>query len=678
MSDATETILTTCPRDCYDSCGIAVIKRQGEIAQVRGDPNHPVSRGKLCAKCSTGYNREWRDPEVRLTKPLRRIGLKGAGQFEPVTWDVALTAIAERFKHITATSGAQTILNTHYTGTISALAFFFPLRFFHRLGATEVSPDTICNMAGQVALTYVYGTGIDGFDPRTARDAACIVVWGANPSASAPHAHEHWLTEAPGKIVVVDPVCTPTAQAADLYLQPFPGSDAALAFAWLHVLWRDRLIDYEFVNAHTIGWDELEPLLAGCTPAWGEAQTGVPARLIEEAARLYGQGPSLLWLGQALQRHRTGGNVIRSCALLPAVTGNLGKPGAGFLYLNWNLEQRHIDTTYLTAPQLAASTPPAISHMDLATYLEDPARSQALVCWNNNIAASNPEQTRLRQALKRDDLFTVVLDLFATDTTDYADFVLPAASFLEFNDLVAGYFYPTVSAQVKVTEPLGEALPNQEIFRHLAQAMGYEEAELYESDEAILETLLRQSPLGDDFASLAAKGTVAMSPAPILQFPDLVFPTPSGHIEIASAQAEAEGHPRVPQPWVNGMPAEGRLRLLSPASSLCLNSSFANDERLARRMGPATIAMHPTDAAERGLAEGDDVWVSNETGGLTLRVTLLTAFPRGMVLAHKGRWPKREATQANVNTLNAGEKADMGENTCVHGVEVMITPLVQS
>jgi anaerobic selenocysteine-containing dehydrogenase len=150
--------------------------------------------------------------------------------------------------------------------------------------------------------------------PAQRRDAACIVVWGANPSALAPHAHEHWLTEAPGKVVVIDPVCTPTAQAADLYLQPFPGSDAALAFAWLHVLWRDGFIDHEFVSTHTIGWDELEPLLAGCTPAWGEAQTGVPARLIEEAARLYGQGPSLLWLGQALQRHRTGGNVIRVAA----------------------------------------------------------------------------------------------------------------------------------------------------------------------------------------------------------------------------------------------------------------------------------------------------------------------------------------------------------------------------
>jgi len=678
MADTTETILTTCPRDCYDSCGIAVVKRNGVIAQVRGDPRHPISRGKLCAKCSTGYNREWRDPQARLTQPLRRIGPKGAGQFEPATWDVALTTIADRFKHITATSGAQTILNTHYTGTISVLAFFFPLRFFHRLGATEVSPDTICNMAGQVALTYVYGTGIDGFDPRTARDAACIVVWGANPSASAPHAHEHWLTEAPGKVIVIDPICTPTAQAADLYLQPFPGSDAALAFAWLHVLWRDGLVDHEFVNAHTIGWGELEPLLAGCTPAWGEAQTGVPARLIEEAARLYGQGPSLLWLGQALQRQRTGGNVIRSCALLPAVTGNLGKPGAGFLYLNWNLAQRHIDTTYLTAPQLAPSAPPSMSHMDLAMYLEDPTRSQALVCWNNNIAVSNPQQTRLRQALQRDDLFTVVLDLFATDTTDFADFVLPAASFLEFNDLVAGYFYPTVSAQVKVIEPLGDALPNQEIFRRLARAMGYREPELYESDAEILETLLRQSPLGDTFSSLAAKGTVAMSPDPILQFPDLVFPTPSGHIEIASAQAEADGHPRVPQPWVDARPAEGRLRLLSPASALCLNSSFANDAKLATRMGPATIAVHPADAAERGLAEGDAVLVSNATGCLPLRVTLSTAFPRGMVLAHKGRWPKQEATQANVNTLNPGEKTDMGENTCVHGVEIVLTPLTQA
>jgi anaerobic selenocysteine-containing dehydrogenase len=677
MPDSQEIILTTCPRDCFDTCGIAVVKRNGVIAHVRGDPNHPVSRGKLCAKCSMSYNREWRDPQARLTRPLRRIGLKGEGRFEPVSWDTALAAIADRFKQVVATTGPQTIINTHYTGTISLLAFLFPLRFFHRLGATEVTPDTICLMAGVVALNYVYGTALDGFDPRTARDAACIVVWGANPSASGPHAHEHWLREAPGKVVVIDPIRTPTAQAADLHLQPFPGSDAALAFALLHVLWRDGLIDSDFVAAHTVGWEELEPLLVDCTPAWGEATTGVPARLIEEAAHLYGRGPSLLWLGLGLQRQPTGGNVIRACALLPAVTGNLGKHGAGFLYLNWNFNSphRYLDDAYLTAPHLAMQTPPPISHMDLAACLEDPTRSQALVCWNINIAASNPEQARLRRALMREDLFTIVLDLFPTDTMDFADFVLPAASFLEFDDLVAGYFHLSLSAQVKAMEPLGEALPNQEIFRRFARAMGYSEPELYESDAEMIATVLRKAGLLEDFRTLAAKGTVPVSPEPVIAFADLTFPTPSGRIEIASARAEADGYPRVPLPLADPRPVGGRLRLLSPASPWLLSNSFANVAKIAARIGPATIALHPADAAERGLAEGDEALVANETGSLPLRVTLSEALARGVALSHKGRWPKREPAQANVNVLNPGQKSDMGENTCVHSVEVVVTPL---
>jgi anaerobic selenocysteine-containing dehydrogenase len=675
MPGSQEIILTTCPRDCFDTCGIAVVKRHGVITHVRGDPRHPVSRGKLCAKCSIGYNREWRDPQARLTRPLRRVGPKGEGRFEPITWDAALATIADRLGEIAATAGPHTIINTHYTGTISLLAFLFPLRFFHRLGATEVIPDTICLMAGVVALNYVYGTGLDGFDPRTARDAACIVVWGANPSASGPHAHEHWLREAPGRVVVIDPIRTPTAQAADLHLQPFPGSDAALAFALLHVLWRDGLVDYDFVKAHTVGWEELEPLLADCTPAWGEAATGVPARLIEEAAHLYGGGPSLLWLGLGGQRQRTGGNVIRACALLPGVTGNLGKPGAGFLYLNWNFNApyRDLDEAYLTAPHLAAGPLPRLSHMDLAACLEDPRRAQALVCWNMNIAASSPEQERLRRALRREDLFTVVLELFPTDTTDFADVVLPAASFLEFDDLVAGYFHLRLSAQVKAMEPLGEALPNQEIFRRLARAMGYREPELYESDAEILAAVLRKANLGEDFASLSAKGSVPVSPEPIIQFADLTFPTPSGRIEIASARAAADGHPRVPLPLADPRPAAGRLRLLSPASPWLLSDSFANVEKIAARLGPATIALHPADAAARGLTEGDDALVANETGGLALRVTLSESLPRGVALSHKGRWPKREPGRANVNALNPGQKSDMGENTCVHGVEVMIT-----
>src|SRR5271167_2575437 len=272
---ADEVLITTCPRDCYDSCGIRVVKRDGAVIAVRGDPDHPVSRGTLCGKCSTAYNREWRDPARRLSVPMRRSGPKGQGSFEPISWGTALTEIAARLKGVLAEHGAGSILNAHYTGTISLLAGIAPLRFFNRLGATEVTPDTICNMAGHVALRYVYGTSLDGFNPRAAQDAACIVVWGANPHASAPHAHEHWLPEAPGKVIVVDPIRTPTAAQADMHLQPFPGSDAALAFAMLHVIHRDGLIDEEFIAAHVLGWQEIEPQIAACDLAKLSALTGV-------------------------------------------------------------------------------------------------------------------------------------------------------------------------------------------------------------------------------------------------------------------------------------------------------------------------------------------------------------------------------------------------------------------
>jgi anaerobic selenocysteine-containing dehydrogenase len=677
MPVTTEIVRTTCPRDCYDSCGIVVVKRDGHVSQVRGDPEHPVSRGKLCEKCSAGYNREWRDPRVRLTRPLRRVGRKGEGRFEAVSWDIALRTIADRLGSIISTTGAQAILNVHYTGTISLIAFLFPLRFFNRLGATEVTPDTICNMAGQVALSYVYGTGLVGFDPRTVRDAATIMIWGANPSASAPHTQEHWVAKAPGRVIVVDPVRTATAAAADLHLQPYPGTDAALAFALLHVLRRDGLVDRRFVEAHTIGWGELEALLHDCTPSWGEAATGVSARRIEEAAHLYGAGPSLLWLGQALQRQARGGNVIRACAMLPAVTGNVGKRGAGFLYLNWdlNLAERFLDDAYLTASHIAAHPVPRISHMDLAARLEDPTRARGLVCWNMNIVASSPEQARLRRALSREDLFTVVLDLFPTDTTDFADFVLPAASFLEFDDLIAGYFQLALSAQVKVMEPLGEALPNQEIFRRLARAMGYSEPELYEADGGIIATLLQKSGLGLDFPALAARGTVPVTSEPLIAFGDLKFPTPSGHVEIASARAEADGHPRVPLPLADPRPTDSRLRLLSPASSWRCNSSFGNVSKMNTREPSATVVLHPADAADRRLCDGERAVLANETGRLTMRVRVSDTVPCGVALTHKGRWPKQEQDQVNVNWLNPGHKADMGENTCVHGVEVTIAPI---
>jgi anaerobic selenocysteine-containing dehydrogenase len=487
--------------------------------------------------------------------------------------------------------------------------------------------------------------------------------------------HEHWLPEARATgatTIVVDPIRTDTAAEADLHLQPFPGSDAALAFALMHVLVRDGLHDEGFLAEHAVGWDELEPLLTHCSPSWAEEVTGVPAGLIEKAAHVYGNGPSLLWIGQGLQRQPTGGNVMRAVAALPAVSGNLGKRGAGFLYLNG--DYRGIDGDYLVGSRLANNPPEPVSQMDLAAVLEDPGRARALVCWNINPAASNPQQARLRRALAGEQLFTVVLDVFPTDTTDLADLVLPAASFLEFDDIVAPYFYATLSAQVKAMEPPGEALPNTEIFRRLGAAMGFDEPELRETDREIIDGLLERSGLGITWEELAERGTVDASPEPIVQFEDLRIPTPSGKVELASERAEADGHPRTPLPLADPRPEGARLRLLSPATGWLLNDTFGNDPRIVRRIGEAHVALHADDAAERGLAAGDRAVLENEEGRLELRVEISDIVPRGVALSHKGRWPRNEPGGVNVNVLHPGRKADMGESTAVHGVEVEIRP----
>ena len=674
MSPQTERIRTTCPRDCYDGCGIVVERRNGRIGRVLGDPDHPVSRGALCGKCAVAYNGVWQDETARLRYPLRRVGPKGSGRFERIGWDAALANIAAKLSEVVETAGPQAILHTHYSGTLSLLAYMFPLRFFHRLGATEVEPDTICNMAGHVAWGLLFGDSAKGFDPRTAADARCILIWGANPSHSAPHAHKHWLPESPATKIVVDPLRTETAAQADLHLQPFPGSDAALAFSLLHVLQRDGLFDDAFIAEHTLGAEEVLPLLTNCPPDWGARRTGVPADLIERAAHLYGPGPALLWAGQGLQRQATGGNVMRACGLLPALTGNVGKPGAGFYYLNSTPGIAGADYGRLAGTALIRGERPSISHMDFSARLEDADASRALVCWNTNPAASAPQQQRLHAALRREDLFTVVIDCFPTDTADFADVVLPAAGFLEFDDLTFSYFHLHVGAQSKVREPVGEALPNQEIFRRLAAAMRFAEPELFESDAAVLARLLDDMQVGFDFAELQRRGWHPISERPMIFYENLEFDTPSGRIEIASARAENQGLPRVPQPWADVRPAAGRFRLLSPASNWRLNDSYANDATLQKRAGPATVTLHPDDAAQIGINDGTHVRLANATGRLELPATLDANVPRGVALTYKGRWPKHESGRHNVNVLNPGQPADMGASSSVHGVEVTIRP----
>jgi anaerobic selenocysteine-containing dehydrogenase len=404
------------------------------------------------------------------------------------------------------------------------------------------------------------------------------------------------------------------------------------------------------------------------TPARAAELCGVSAALIEQAAIAYAAGPSLLWLGQGVQRLPRGGNVVRAIAALIAFTGNLGKKGAGFCYLN-GAQMRGIDMASLTAPELARDGTGSISHMDLAATLEDRGRSLAFINWNNNPAASSPEQTRLRRALTRDDLFHVAIDLFHTDTTAYADIVLPAASFLEFDDLVLPYFDLTVSAQVKAADPPGEALPNQEIFRRLARAMGYNDSLLFESDEELIARLLAQTPYRGSFADLAEVGTATVFSEPRIQFADLTFATPSGRIELASERAKEQGLPRLPEPHVDAPPEDGHLRILSPASLWLMNSSYGNDKVIRRRLGPPTLTLHPDDAGRAGFAEGDPAIIANETGELMLAVTISDSAQRGMGIVHKGRWP---GSEANINALVSARKSDIAESTAVHGTEVRL------
>jgi anaerobic selenocysteine-containing dehydrogenase len=416
------------------------------------------------------------------------------------------------------------------------------LRFFNRIGATEVDPDTVCNKAGHVALQLTYGESTRGFDPRTIDGTNCVMIWGANPSTSAPHVHQYWLSETPAPKIVIDPIRHETAAAADMHLQLYPGTDGALAFAMLHAISAAGRIDRAFLATRSKGWEEIAGQLAACTPAWGEATTGVPARLIEDAALLYAAGPSLLWMGQGFQRQTFGGNAMRAVALLPAATGNLGRYGAGFLYLNgW--DTRGVDAGYLTATHLKPKSAQTISHMDLASRLEAP-ETEAIVTWNNNIAASSPEQRRLRRALERDDLLQVTLDLFQTDTANYADYVLPAASFLEFDDVVMSYFNASISAQVKAVPPLGESLPNQEIFRRLAAVMGLTDPELFEPDAEMIATLLDQAKPGLTFEALAEAGTIEYPPEPGVQFEHHDYRTPSGKIELTGSAFVDAGLPR--------------------------------------------------------------------------------------------------------------------------------------
>ncbi len=308
--------------------------------------------------------------------------------------------------------------------------------------------------------------------------------------------------------------------------------------------------------------------------------------------------------------------------------------------------------------------------MDLSARLESP-ETKALITWNNNIAVSSPEQRRLRRALEREDLLQVTLDLFQTDTANYADYVLPAASFLEFDDVVMSYFNYSISAQVRAVPPLGESLPNQEIFRRLAAAMGLTEPELFETDASLIATLLEQAKPGLDVATLAKLGTIFHPAEPVVQFERHDYLTPSGKIELAGDTFVAAGLPRAPFASAEARPSGGELRLLSPASAWLMNSSYGNDPKILKQLGVSRAFLHPLEAQSRGLAHGARVRIASATGAITVEIAVSDDVPMGVILAHKGRWPGNGA-DGNVNALNPGHKADLAESCAVHSINVSV------
>ncbi len=666
-SAASTRVRTTCPRDCYDTCGIEARVQDGRIVRVSGDPEHPVSRGTLCGKCATAYNGVWLDAAARLTQPLVRTGPKGSGSFAEASWDEALAVIAAKLGPLATSGQGAKIVHSHYTGTNSVIAGSFGRRFFDRLGATEVEPDTICNNAAHSVLALMTGDSMHGFDPRDP-EAECLVVWGANPSAAAPHAHRHWIPEFDGTTVVVDPIAHPTAKIADIHLQVRPGADAALAFALLKAASAtgDGLA-LDFLNERCDGWDLIAPMVEGLDLGALAAQTGIAVGDINAVAELLAEKRTLIWLGQGLQRQLRGGAIYRACVTLAAATGNMGRPGTGVLFLNGG---RHID------PGIAGGgdAPHSISHMDLIEVLADRERCEALVTWNNNLAASNPRQSELRAALAQEDLFTVVVDVFGTDTADYADVVLPAASFLEFDDLVVSYFHCSVSAQVKVADPPGAALPNQEIFRRLAQAMGFDEPELHVSDAELIDEMLARSDTGIGFAELAAKGTIWPDSQAQTAFCDGRFATPNGRLQLAGDAFADSGLPAVPSAEADDAPEPGTFRLLSPADPLTMNSSYSNDPRIERRLGALTVTLNPADAAELGLAAGDTVEVASDVDAIEAQVAVSDDVGRQVALCPKGRWPKRSGQGANVNAITGTARTDIGDSSAIHSTRVTIRP----
>jgi anaerobic selenocysteine-containing dehydrogenase len=690
MTAATR-IKGVCPHNCPDTCGwVVTLDEARRPVRIQGDPDHPYTRGWLCAKVNR-YLEFVLHPE-RLRHPLRRVGAKGEGRFERISWDEALDEITGRWKALLAEQGPESILPYSYSGTLGCVqSAVANMRFWTRMGASGLD-RTICSVAGTEALRVTVG-GSFGTDPEDVVHSKLVLLWGTNPASTHPH-FIPWLDEARkrgAKVYLIDPHRSLTAQRADVHLAPKPGSDAALALALMHVLFAEGWVDEEWAREHTVGLYELRRRVSEWAPARAAEITGVPEADIYALARDYGaRRPALIRTSMGIQRHSNGGNTIRAIACLPALVGDYGKPGGGLLYSTGGYWMW--PASAVCPPELAANSPnprPRVINMnrigeELMTA-EPPVRS--LYVFNSNPAAVAPNSRRVIEGLSRPDLFTVVHELFLTDTAEYADIVLPATSQFEHWDLHKAYGHLYVSLNRPAMEPIGEAKSNWEVFQLLAERMGYTEPAFRESAEEIIRrTLAEGGPAvrGITWERLLEEGTCRLNyPRPMVPFSDGKFRTPSGKVELFSEQLAEAGMDPLPG-WVpdiesrEAAPDRARkypLQMVSAASHYFLNSSFGNVPTLKRLHGDPTVEIHPDDAAPRGIRDGDWVEVSNDRGAFRARATVAETVAPGSLFCPTVWWNRNAPDGRGANWTTSDALSDYAGGATFHGnlVEVSVS-----
>ncbi|MQY09116.1 molybdopterin-containing oxidoreductase family protein [Actinomadura macrotermitis] len=685
MAQRTELkVLGACPLDCPDGCSWVVTVKDGAAVGLRGNPDHPYTRGALCTKVNRWL--EHAAQPDRILHPMRRVGRKGEGRFERISWDEALDEIATRLGRVVAEHGGEAIWPYWGTGTLGYLQGLegqAGRRFFNVLGASEHDAN-ICSAAGGAGLTYTVGSA-GGMDPEDLAHSRLILLWGTNPLTSGHHVWKfvQAARRAGAHLVAIDPVATRTAKQADEHLAPLPGTDAALALGLLNVVVGLGAQDEEYLARHTLGWAELKERIEGFPPEKAAEITGVPAeRIVALGERIARTRPTAIRATQGLQRHAGGGAALRLLACVPGVTGDWGRRGGGLTYST--SAHMKLDRAALACDDLRPGPVRTLSMSRLGEgLLEADPPVQALFVIAANPVTSTPHQNKIRAGLAREDLFTVVLEQFPTDTTDYADIVLPATMQHEHADLNDGYGHLYLAWNEPAVAPPGECLPTTETFRRLARRMGLTEPSLQDSDEELAgQALSSGHPWleGITLERLRKEGFVRLAvPDPFLPYAD-GFPTPSGRLEFRSERAARDGHDPLAgytPPAEVADPERARaypLALISAASHHFLNTVFGSNDELRRRSGGPALRMHPGDAAARGLADGQRVRIGNDRGAFEAVLQVTEDVRPGVAATTKGHWAKF-AGGAGVNAVVDERDTDLGGGPVFHDVRVEVTAI---